>query len=732
MMQLRTARIAIALLFAAFPLAAGISFDNADLNSNDEMLFTVRQNLPGTVSYQSLFYTKLANGAPVETPRVVTCYPERMELLSGGRVLRIRNRYGTAQYVPAKKTLEYVQRTDTIPQNSMRLFPCSTSPDGTWNCFVQKTGFAEGALVIENAATGKTATLDMHAPFSYDAVPVKWSPDGSLVLYSKNGMVYFCSPDAVMRGVESSESYREIGQGTIASVCWAGSDVFYIDGDIIYKINVKELYATGLYADVIGKGALQGRLPELFDAQRDMFSVNKTGTSLLLIKSGKVFSYYVLKHNSSEYVSVVFSRPYVNAHGSLLDAVVLWSTGGEPFVWMRIIPYAGGKTQAAVYRITNTFTPVLTVEDSCRPILCADGTHAAFFSGSTVYVYNVSAWKCIGELNGETMVSAVWSGNNTLYVGGSKSVRKWDIASGAVETLFLSSADSCAWSGTTAVVSSGGKAFLLDKTLTVWAEASSAANGASHQNGRYRVFLGTTPNPRFENALYVRTLAGKAVTKPVFPESVKKEAARKKVALAFDAYNSADGLPAILATLDAYNIRGTFFLNGEFIKRYPNETKQIAASGNACASLFFSTLDLTGTAFIVDESFIRRGLARNEDEFYHCTGKELSLLWHAPYYRATDVTRSFGEKAGYAYVDAVNGGKGETAVETAATHVESATRIIEAHLASLAKNGGGVVPVTVGFAQSARTDYVHQNLDLLVSAILDSGFDIVDAEAISN
>ena len=55
-------------------------------------------------------------------------------------------------------------------------------------------------------------------------------------------------------GMIIDEAYREIGPGSIDSVCWAGGSVFYIDGDMLYKINVKELYTTGLYSPVIDKG----------------------------------------------------------------------------------------------------------------------------------------------------------------------------------------------------------------------------------------------------------------------------------------------------------------------------------------------------------------------------------------------------------------------------------------------------------------------------------------------
>ena len=730
---------------AVLPLAAGVSFGGADLNDRDEILFTVRRDFPGTPSYRTLFYAKLVNGAPAENPRSLTCYPERMELLSAGKILEIRNRYGTARYSFETKNLEWIEQAPAIPLDSMPIFPRAVSPDGAWSCFVVKTGFAEGALVFENSPTGKRITLDSHAPLSYDALPVKWAPDSSLVLYAKDGTVYFCSPDALFRGIEIDEAYREIGPGSIDSVCWAGDSVFYIDGDMLYKINVKELYTTGLYSAVIGRGSPSGRLPEAFDPSRDVFSVDKNGTSLFLIKSGKMFSLYRLRGTSAGYLPVVFSCPYVSASGPLVDAAVLWGADGTPYVWMRVMPYSGGKPMAAVYRASDSFVPVLSAENSCRPVISPDGSRAAFFSGSTVYAYDVSSWKRIAELAGENTASAVWDGNETLYVGGDRSVRRWNIASGASSILFLSSVASCAWDDETALatVTAGNKTFSLDASLKKWTElAAPKENAVSTQNGRYRVFFGTTPNASYENALYVRTLSGKAVTRAVFPESAKKTPARKKAAIAFDAYDSADGLPLILSALDTYNIRGTFFLNGEFIRRYPKETKQISLTGNTCASLFFSELDFTQSPFVIDEDFIRRGLARNEDEFFRCTGKELSLLWHAPFYRVTAAARKAGKKAGYAYAEAVSGEAGErTNIEGysnarscdpfASVEYPSASDIIEACLAALAEHGGGIVPVSVGSSRDTKNTRVYEKLDLLISAIFDAGFDIVGADELA-
>ncbi len=107
---------------------------------------------------------------------------------------------------------------------------------------------------------------------------------------------------------------------------------------------------------------------------------------------------------------------------------------------------------------------------------------------------------------------------------------------------------------------------------------------------------------------------------------------RREVSLVFNAVDSAEGLTGILNTLSAYRIRATFFVNGEFIRRYPDAVQEIAESGHEVGSLFSTYFTMTDSRFGVDQAFVKAGLARNEDDYFAATGRELSLLWHAPYY----------------------------------------------------------------------------------------------------
>ena len=54
----------------------------------------------------------------------------------------------------------------------------------------------------------------------------------------------------------------------------------------------------------------------------------------------------------------------------------------------------------------------------------------------------------------------------------------------------------------------------------------------------------------------------------------------KKVALSFDAAWGADDTDSLLATLAKHNVKATFFLVGDWVRKYPEEVKRIAEGGH--------------------------------------------------------------------------------------------------------------------------------------------------------
>jgi len=724
-----------ALLCAAFAVWGQVSFENPDLNSKNQVLFTVHADIAGSPVYSTAFVSDLSRE---ENTKILTCYPEKMELLSEGAVLQVRNRYGTARYSVAEGSLAYLSKAPSIPASSIRQENQSVSPDGKWICFVRKTSLARGQLILKNASTLSETILNPSADFSYEEVPVRWSPDSQNLVYEKGGNLYFCEPKAAFQKVQLGEEYRKIGSGSIHSLYWANSKtLIYIDHDVVYRISANELYTRGLYAPMVGSGIVIGRLPIAFNSVKDQFWVNPEGDSLLVIQSQKVISTYSIKNADSQgflYLPAQYSKPFADPRGSVIGFEVFWAPASDPLLWVDIISLGDGSKKTTVYTISskdNSMNQLSMIDDSAHPVASPNGRLVAFGAGESLYIYSVPDWKMNGRITSEKQVSYVWASNDSMYVGGVSTVSLWKRGESERTPLFLSSARNAFWNEEGKICAQDGVKdgifYEYDSIHNTWKKtASSVSVKPSVQNGRYRVFVGETGNALFNNAIYVRKLTGSLTTKALFADTAEKVQPRKKVALAFDALDSADGLARILSVLQTYRVQGTFFMNGEFIRRYPAEAKQVAISGYECASMFFTSADLTLKGFLVDEEFIRRGLARNEDEFFAATGKELSLFWHAAGYKANNLIKNAGEKAGYRYVEAGKNALDVQTLENAVLKKQnyfSSSQIIS-YFSENAKDGT-IIPISTGIATGSRSDYLYEKLDLLISALLDAGFEIV-------
>ncbi len=716
-------------------VSAEISFENPEINSKDRILFTVKHDVTGSPSYRTAFS---GDAKTLLAPKILTCYPEKMELLSKGSVLQIRNRWGTARYSLSDSKLSWITRTDSIPENAQLLSPQSVSPDGKWLCCIKKTGVVEGELILRNASTLQETVLDKNARPDYENIPVKWSPDSSCFLYEKDGTIYFCEPKAVFQKVQLSEEYRKIGTGSINSVCWANSKtLIYVARDLIYRINANELYTRGLYSSVIEPGTVCGRLPVIFDEKHDEFSVNQKAGTMVFVQNKKIVSLFKLEESGFEYVNPLVSKTVTGAGGTVTAVKVFWTGDARCVLWLNLLSYENGAQKASFYSLGTELEYLASVNYFVEPQISPDGKKICFAQGETLFVYDINSWTETARLEGEKTVSFVWGSDCVIYAGGESTVRKWNfgLESGALEEdtlLFLSAASRVFWKSDTVVFAEDavkkGVFYEFDGLNGSWSKSQETepVSCGSVQNGRYRVYAGNSVNSNFKNALFVRTLSGKAVTRTYFPQTMEKRQVPAKIILAVDALDDASGLSSILYVLKKYKVPATFFINGEFIRRYPKETVQIAKSGCECGSMFFTALDLTSKDFVVDEDFVRRGLARNEDEFFQVTGKELSLLWHAPFYKATAEVKKAGENCGYAYVEAGRFSLDSITLEEAARGKPgylSAMELVSFYAQNLQK--GTVIPISTGSSSGTRSDWLYEKLDLLISLLLSDGYEFV-------
>ncbi len=742
--------IAVFIINAAIPLFAGISFHSPAINDKDQVLYTVCHNIQGTKPYNTLFYTKINEGKSKSEHLPLTCYPEQFNYLPSSNSLRIHNRYGTAFYSFDTNSFRWSKLLSVIPKNHGRCTPVSISPDGQYYCYIQRFDTASGKLMLVNIKTKEEYVLVVNSPFSYYSVPVKWSPDSKTLLYENNDSVFFCTPEEIFNGIDISERFRKIGRGHITSLCWASDKNFiYIKNDIIYEINSSELYTLGLYSGFIIAGASKGRLPFCFNPLTDKFYVNKDASQIVIIQSKSMISYFKTV-NSYSYIKPVYTQPYISETGSVTSFDVIW-TKKNPLLWVNSISLKTGQKNASVYLLDENLSCILTAGDAQQACVSPAGDKVAFSTGSSVYVYFTAPWKRISAVSGENVVSLAWKDNNNLCIGGTKTVQLWNISLNSRTLLFLATADRGFWLqdgktlGAVILMQSEKRdeniknnVYIYNPATGGWISRSDIAPKASiNQNGKYRLFMTSSSNSDYDNALYIRTLSGETATRPLYSDSVIKKEPQRKVTLAINALNSDAGLVQILSVLQDFNLKATFFINGEFIQRYPKEVKQIAILGHECASLFYTPEKLNGKGFKISEQFIHRGLGRTEDEFYEATGSELAPLWHAPYYYASSRIVEYGKNAGYTYIaasdsiydfitmnDSVNGnGQYYTAGELINRYMKDLVSS-DSNLKSVF-----VLPVTVGIENGHREDYLYDRLDVLIESILNAGYTILPYQA---
>jgi peptidoglycan/xylan/chitin deacetylase (PgdA/CDA1 family) len=201
---------------------------------------------------------------------------------------------------------------------------------------------------------------------------------------------------------------------------------------------------------------------------------------------------------------------------------------------------------------------------------------------------------------------------------------------------------------------------------------------------------------------------------------------RRELALVFNAVDSTEGIVQVLRALKDYDIRATFFVNGEFVRESPGAARLLSRSGNEIGSMFFTDIDPSNARFKIDRDYVRRGLARAEDEWFSATGKELSLIWHMPYYTTNSDVIAAGASMNYTYVgrdiDPLDWVGKADAASLPGSYL-SAHALIEKIVA--AAKPGSIIPIRLGIPDGGRDDYLFREVPLLIDALESAGYAIV-------
>lgn len=773
MMKRRVLACAIAGLIAS-GLGADVTFKGPDFSTTGTLLFGANFALPGGDSYDALFAADPASG----DIRSLSFYPESMSLVDSGRRLEIRNRFGlyrtdndfaNPEAVPGFPGFERGS-----PIVSGNLPPSATSPDGVWVLLAEASSAAYGRLVLYDTRSGARSVVVEGIEYSVNRVHARWSPDSRYFVYAKSGSIYYYSIEQLAASRVIDEGYRRIGPGRVEAVRWAlDGSLYYLRDTALYRVLPAEFFTQALYQGIAGMGSLAGKLPFPFDPNFDEYWVGADGQRIIFSKGGR--NLFLIYLNPDDYGSKarVAALPYLFLQGGTRVRDVLWPALGQVTVLTGTI--RGGEVTTGAWRFDAPADPSqlglapkvaeLDAGGAVEARLSPDGSKVALAGASGVVVRDYDSWKPLATLPTANSFHVLWRDDSKLVIGSRDYIQGWDLGSGDVTTIALSRVKDFGWSDDGSIVASVGATTWRRDPPPLGQKAQSKlsvsgqsgvpvswtkANLPGHRDAStvapdWRVYLDNLAAGPYRNIVMIRDIKGLGTTS-LFPIPKNTWAAfpatddprdpnlfdhgsrirRREVALTFDALDSADGLVSVLGSLAENGIKATFFVNGEFVRRDPGASRLLADSGQEIGSMFFTAIDPTDARFGNDRNYVRRGLARAEDLWFHATGKELSGLWHTPWYTTNSEVTAAGLSMNYLYVgrdiDPLDWVGRSDATRMPGAY-RSSHRIVEDIMAKV--KPGSIIPIRIGVPDGGRDDYLFNELPLLIDDLRSEGYGIV-------
>ncbi|MDR2731323.1 MAG: polysaccharide deacetylase family protein [Treponema sp.] len=725
MKERKTLLLFIILLFPVF-LISGISFSGLNLSNDDRLLFKAEFE-----GQHAVFISPLADMSIQQ----LTAFPERLQLVDNGRTILAMNRFGAVK-IPVSGGLPspvfgYPSFSAKDVPLSGKLQELAASPDGKWILYVEPVTAAYGNLLLIEISGGVKRIISERVELPAIDFPARWNPDSRYFVYSKGGRLFYFPIISDLSALVD-ERFRTIGPGTITSVSWGSfGDFYYLTGNTVYRVVSPELFTRTVYGDFLSIGTAAGSLPIDFDSTLDRYWVSPDSRSILINKNGKalfIFPLGVNQDNSSILLSTAIPQGAENIS-------VLWASSGQLAIVSSI------RNEIKVWRFGITGNTIRNLASAGVPlssngVLSPDGSKAAFWGGNGLELWDFVNWRLIRKTGNEPVYYCAWNGNGQLISGNGRFIEEINVSdSGASpRRICLSNADefgfdSASRSPSQILARAGNEWFATDGKGSWVSVNNPQLRQVSLTSERYRVFLEPQHSGHYENIPVVRSVFSPNSVSLVSGHSANSAytlGRQMQIALCFDLYDDDTGLYHVLAALRSRNIKATFFLNGDFIRRSPLAAAAIAEAGHETASLFYAPIDFSDTRYRITNEFITSGLARNEDEFFHSAGKELSPLWHPPFFRSSNLVSSAAAEAGYATVTrTIDPGDWLSREESVRLNLRQVppSQMIEQIVQQ--KKAGAVIPIRLGLLPGGRDEYLFQRINVLLDALIRSGCVIV-------
>ncbi|MCA1755203.1 MAG: polysaccharide deacetylase family protein [Spirochaeta sp.] len=758
------------LLLGVVSLVSGeIVFSGLDLSSDNRLLFQGEVAAPHYGSYSALFGAVLPSSEGPRDIRHLSFFPESLDYLSEADELQIQNRFGVFRSRFDETQFRPVERFPSFLEDNGRLTPgkqapISASPDGRFLLYYAEARDAYADLHLYDMVNERVTEIASGIDRRLDAAPVAWSPRSDFFVYEKHGEIYYFAIEQHLSNRLPDEELRYLGPGSMRSMSWSPDGrLYYIRGSIIYELYDVEFFLRGLYRPALDPGRIAGRLPASFDAAFDRFWVSPSSTSLLFEQDGRNLT--LIRLGMGDHMAQPATLPYLLIPRGADISRVVWGQNEIVTILVQL------NSDTVVYRLNlrtsisgAVFRPM--PENGIRDISPSpSGRRIALLYEDHVQVKDYEQWSDIDEFRHPDPLHVRFRTEDELIIGGRYYIETRLLEESARTFLGFSQVEQYGFAPSEAVpdsdtpeeppsgvvLRSGDMVQSYDFTRDTLGEGDSESMREAHvSSGEFRVYLQSQAGGPHENTVMVRDIAGFGTSRLIptperryveFPAEDDRidfdhfrhgsRLRAREISLVFNATDSARGLPHILRTLQTYDIRATFFVNGEFIRRYPDAVREIAEAGHEVGSMFHYHIDFSDARFGVDRDFIKRGLAANEDEYFAATGHELSLLWHAPYYLVNREIVEAGKVLNYTYVgrdvDSLDWVPKRSPAGISRLYQPSSElldRVVEAVLP------GSVVALSVGkpgdgMPDGGRDDYLFNRLDVLLNSLMYRGYSVV-------
>lgn len=675
----------------------------------------------------------------------LTVYPEESGYYADRRELRIYNHNGLFVYNQESRgwqTPDYIaplRRGGSI--SPLELLPLYDSPDGRYSVYVREEEGFDVSLYLYDHDLEESLLLTAAVAREFGTELVKWSPDSRYFVYRRDRELYYFSIDQYLSNRIPAENFRRLGHSNMNSVSWSqGNYLYMISGSLIYRLHSSEFFTRSFYADPFQKGSVWGRIPVEFDPVFDSYTINPEGSIIFLIKDeqdGLLFPlnrlYEEDKTSIRQYASLT-----VPSGKSILD--FNWLNNSTLIALVSPFNKQTGTVYTLDLKDSGKFIPLLE-EQVLGFSLSPDRSQLALRAEDKVLILDSLGKETIQSYELFHPLSVYWTEKGHFILGDRQIL---EVSNGITDLIALSQVDEWGFDAENRVQGLSGDKLYLYRNNFHWDSAEDVSLRPHRlSTEKFRIYLEERAGGWYAQSLKVRRIASYTtdeLMKPYRSQSAielspqhRREIrevpwyfsqgnsqGRREVSLVFNAVNSAEGLNSLMRILRGYGVKATFFLNGDFINNYPDRTRMIADSGHTVGSLFYTYFDMSDPKYHINREFLKKGLARNEDDYFIVSGKEMAMIWHSPYYFFNREILDTTGVLEYTFIgrelevpDRI--AKGDPRYSETVPMIENLLNRM---------TPGTIIPVSVG-RMAERDDYLFMNLALLIEGLIMRGYEIV-------